>query len=136
MNKSRKLVLIVVLLKPPFGEVGQLVPRYFYFFFNFNRFFYLWSLIPVWIFMWFFFSFLQSLCNACGIKSRKKRRAILDKKSKNPKNLGNNLKQRLISLGRKVLMQKSTIANQIRKLGEEEQAALLLMALSYGSVYA
>ncbi|KAF4393658.1 hypothetical protein G4B88_007644 [Cannabis sativa] len=37
----------------------------------------------------------KSLCNACGIRSRKKRRAIL-----------------------------------------EEQAAVLLMALSYGSVYA
>ncbi|KAG8502201.1 hypothetical protein CXB51_000061 [Gossypium anomalum] len=78
----------------------------------------------------------KSLCNACGIKSRKKRRAVLDKKSKNPKNLGDNLKQRLISLGRKVLMQKSKVENQMRKLGEEEQAALLLMALSYGSVYA
>lgn len=93
---------------------------------------------------------MQSLCNACGIRSRKKRRAILglnkaeDKKSKrgnsnnvsNTKSLGDNLKQRLLSLGREVLMQRSTAEKQRRKLGEEEQAAVLLMALSYGSVYA
>ncbi|KAE8677612.1 GATA transcription factor 15 [Hibiscus syriacus] len=86
----------------------------------------------------------KSLCNACGIRSRKKRRAILglnkgeDKKSKkgNNKNLGDNLKQRLIYLGREVLMQRSKVEKQRRKLGEEEQAAVLLMALSYGSVYA
>ncbi|XVF38810.1 hypothetical protein REPUB_Repub20aG0134100 [Reevesia pubescens] len=97
----------------------------------------------------------KSLCNACGIRSRKKRRAILglnkgeDKKSKrgngnnsnnisssNTKNLGDNLKQRLLCLGREVLMQRSTVEKQRRKLGEEEQAAVLLMALSYGSVYA
>lgn len=92
----------------------------------------------------------KSLCNACGIRSRKKRRAILglnkaeDKKSKrgnsnnvsNTKSLGDNLKQRLLSLGREVLMQRSTAEKQRRKLGEEEQAAVLLMALSYGSVYA
>ncbi|XWS53555.1 hypothetical protein CRYUN_Cryun10bG0011300 [Craigia yunnanensis] len=97
----------------------------------------------------------KSLCNACGIRSRKKGRAILglnkaeDKKSKrgnsngnntssssNSKNLGDNLKQRLVSLAREVMMQRSTVEKQRRKLGEEEQAAVLLMALSYGSVYA
>ncbi|EOY06643.1 GATA transcription factor 15, putative [Theobroma cacao] len=89
----------------------------------------------------------KSLCNACGIRSRKKRRAILglnkgeDKKSKrgsnsSSKNLGDNLKQRLLSLGREVLMQRSTVEKQRKKLGEEEQAAVLLMALSCGSVYA
>ncbi|GMJ09959.1 GATA transcription factor 15 [Hibiscus trionum] len=81
----------------------------------------------------------KSLCNACGIRSRKKRRTVIglkkgeDKKSKKS---SNNLKQRLISLGREVLMQRSSFENQRRKLGEEEQAAVLLMALSYGSVYA
>ncbi|XVF62508.1 hypothetical protein PTKIN_Ptkin09bG0013600 [Pterospermum kingtungense] len=93
----------------------------------------------------------KSLCNACGIRSRKKRRAILglnkaeDKKSRrggnnsngnSTKSLGDNLKQRLLALGREVLMQRSTAEKQRRKLGEEEQAAVLLMALSYGSVYA
>ncbi|XP_028788680.1 GATA transcription factor 16 [Neltuma alba] len=87
----------------------------------------------------------KSLCNACGIKSRKKKRAILglnkgsieEKKGKrnstNNNNgsskIGDSLKQRLMALGGEVLMQR-------KKLGEEEQAAVLLMALSYGSVYA
>ena len=93
---------------------------------------------------------MQSLCNACGIRSRKKRRATLglnkeDKKTKragiNGSNNNNNkirdsLKQRLLALGREVLMQRSTVERQRKKLGEEEQAAVLLMALSYGSVYA
>ncbi|CAK9318488.1 unnamed protein product [Citrullus colocynthis] len=91
----------------------------------------------------------KSLCNACGIRSRKKRRAILglskgvveDKKSKKSSNISNSklrdsLKQRLLALGREVLMQRSTVERQRKKLGEEEQAAVLLMALSYGSVYA
>ncbi|XP_059460887.1 GATA transcription factor 16 [Corylus avellana] len=92
----------------------------------------------------------KSLCNACGIRSRKKRRATLglnkeDKKAKktsigggNNSNhkLGYNLKQRLLALGREVLMQRSSVERQRKKLGEEEQAAVLLMALSYGSVYA
>lgn len=94
---------------------------------------------------------LQSLCNACGIRSRKKRRAILgitkeEKKSKrgnsnsssnsSSNKLGDSLKQRLYALGREVLMQRSSVEKQRKTLGEEEQAAVLLMALSYGSVYA
>ncbi|KAF5465409.1 GATA transcription factor 15-like [Juglans microcarpa x Juglans regia] len=91
----------------------------------------------------------KSLCNACGIRSRKKRRATLglNKEDKRPKKtsicrsnsntkIGDNLKQRLLALGREVLMQRSTVERQRKKLGEEEQAAVLLMALSYGSVYA
>ncbi|OAY56084.1 GATA transcription factor 15 [Manihot esculenta] len=95
----------------------------------------------------------KSLCNACGIRSRKKKRdnlglnrAANEKKSKkgnnhnsssnNSSRIGDGLKQRLLALGREVLMQRSTVEKQRRKLGEEEQAAVLLMALSYGSVYA
>lgn len=89
----------------------------------------------------------KSLCNACGIRSRKRRRAMLglkpeEKKSKNNSNsstsskLGSPLHQRLIEIGREVLMQRSTVDRQRRQLGEEEQAAILLMALSCGSVYA
>lgn len=57
--------------------------------------------------------------------------------SRNPK-LGDSLKQRLMELGREVMLQRSTAENQRRKkLGEDEQAAVLLMALSYASsVYA
>lgn len=50
--------------------------------------------------------------------------------------LGDSLKQRLYALGREALMQRSSVEKQRKKLGEEEQAAVLLMALSYGSVYA
>ncbi|XP_023548663.1 GATA transcription factor 16-like [Cucurbita pepo subsp. pepo] len=91
----------------------------------------------------------KSLCNACGIRSRKKRRSLLglnrgsevERKSKGSSNRnsngggnqaklgGDNLKWRSTAFGRKDLMQR-------RQLGEEEQAAVLLMALSYGSVYA
>ena len=46
------------------------------------------------------------------------------------------MKRRLFALGREVLLQRSTVEKQRRKLGEEEQAAVLLMALSYGYVYA
>lgn len=108
---------------------------------------------------------LQSLCNACGIRSRKKRRAILglkpeEKRSRKINNgrsmtsssssssssesrfgrSGSPLHRRLIALGREVMMQRSTVDKKLqrgmKKLGEEEQAAVLLMALSYGSVYA
>ncbi|PSR85093.1 GATA transcription factor [Actinidia chinensis var. chinensis] len=93
----------------------------------------------------------KSLCNACGIRSRKKRRALLgvnkgsteeDKKLKNSiKNnhkgkLGNTLRRKLLSLGKEVVVQRSMVEKLRRKLGEEEQAAVLLMALSCGSVFA
>ncbi|KAI4344819.1 hypothetical protein L6164_012007 [Bauhinia variegata] len=93
----------------------------------------------------------KSLCNACGIRSRKKKRAILginkgsaedNKKGKRSNNgggnnkLGYSLKQRLMALGREVLMQRSSVDRPRKRLGEEEQAAVLLMCLSYGSVYA
>lgn len=94
----------------------------------------------------------KSLCNACGIRSRKKRRALLGlktehKKSKKTNNhnngsntnkLGDSLKRKLLGLGREVVVQRSSVEElrRRRKLGEEEQAAVLLMALSCGSVYA
>ncbi|XP_027165056.1 GATA transcription factor 16 [Coffea eugenioides] len=115
----------------------------------------------------------KSLCNACGIRSRKKRRALLglNKEEKKPKkstsssssnNNNNNssstsnnyssgsgdsnsssgfsLKRKLLSFGRDVVVPlqrpRSSTNGQRRKLGEVEQAAFLLMALSCGSVYA
>ncbi|WZZ29880.1 hypothetical protein YC2023_013281 [Brassica napus] len=88
----------------------------------------------------------KSLCNACGIRNKKKKSTVVrnrsDVKKKknhatNPK-LGDSLKKRLVQLGREVMMQRSTAEDkQRKKLGEEEQAAVLLMALSYASsVYA
>ncbi|KAL1372434.1 hypothetical protein HN51_002590 [Arachis hypogaea] len=96
----------------------------------------------------------KSLCNACGIRSRKKKRAILGiargttttddvkkgKRSNTVANSNNNkfgdsfsFKKRWITMAR----QRSNPAHTHRnKLGEEEQAAFLLMSLSYGSVYA
>ncbi|CAI0427999.1 unnamed protein product [Linum tenue] len=82
----------------------------------------------------------KSLCNTCGIRSRKKRRDILglnkssstEKKSTaNNKLVGNGLKARFVALGREVMMkqqQRSKVEKQRRKLGEVEQAAVLLMA--------
>ncbi|KAL3505667.1 hypothetical protein ACH5RR_031049 [Cinchona calisaya] len=112
----------------------------------------------------------KSLCNACGIRSRKKRRALLglNKEEKKPKKSTSNhsknsinynnsnsyssnhsnssggfgdfsVKRKLFSFGRDgVALQRPRSSNTIqrRKLGEEEQAAFLLMALSCGSVYA
>ncbi|KAL5700981.1 hypothetical protein ACHQM5_026368 [Ranunculus cassubicifolius] len=96
----------------------------------------------------------KSLCNACGIKYRKKRRALMamnkagsqqEKKptstnemirSKDKENSKSDvsLKLRLLALGRQVWQRKSALEKH-RQLGEEEQAAVLLMALSYGSIY-
>ncbi|CAO2821562.1 unnamed protein product [Amaranthus hypochondriacus] len=94
----------------------------------------------------------KSLCNACGIRNRKKRRAILGLKTKGKKSKKINhnsssssrrfssgclLNQRLRMLGREVMMQRSTVDKQHRwNLGEEEEAAVLLMSLSYGCFYA
>ncbi|XP_052188502.1 GATA transcription factor 16-like [Diospyros lotus] len=102
----------------------------------------------------------KSLCNACGIRSRKKRRALLglskgsstvEKKSKrtghqssssssNSRSSGGDNSSFGESVKRKLMgeeaLQRSNIEKMRRKLGEEEQAAMLLMALSCGSVYA
>ena len=56
-------------------------------------------------------------------------------------NLGEDLRVRLMALGKEVVMlqrQRSPMKRQrtSKKLGEEEQAAVLLMALSCGSVFA
>ncbi|XP_057785606.1 GATA transcription factor 15-like [Salvia miltiorrhiza] len=109
----------------------------------------------------------KSLCNACGIRSRKKRRALMgvakeEKKTKKstknivshqshssnnsctsssgdstPGKIGDSLKKKLWAFGRDVALQRPrSNTNRRRKMGEEEQAAFLLMALSCGSVYA
>ncbi|KAK4338919.1 hypothetical protein RND71_040381 [Anisodus tanguticus] len=111
----------------------------------------------------------KSLCNACGIRSRKKRRALLglnkeDKKSskKSSANKNNNQNQNQNqssnsctsssgdstsssnggTLSKKKLSplqrprSNSTHRRNNNKLGEVEQAAFLLMALSCGSVHA
>lgn len=74
--------------------------------------------------------------NRAGNEKKAKKGNNHHSSSNNSNKLGDGLKQRLLALGREVLMQRSTVEKQRRKLGEEEQAAVLLMALSYGSVYA
>ncbi|KAG4932117.1 hypothetical protein JHK87_046119 [Glycine soja] len=80
----------------------------------------------------------KSLCNACGIRSRKKKRAILGinkgstEDGRKGKRTGGGGGIGGGALGREVLLHRS----HWKKLGEEEKAAVLLMSLSYGSVYA
>ncbi|KAI7749742.1 hypothetical protein M8C21_015597 [Ambrosia artemisiifolia] len=97
----------------------------------------------------------KSLCNACGIRSRKKR--SLTKDDKKPKKTINAfgsdsqtsdlttnknstmcLKKRLLAFRSEVVLQRprSRVTKKRRMVGEEEQAAILLMALSCGSVFA
>ncbi|KAL4341399.1 hypothetical protein GQ457_08G009480 [Hibiscus cannabinus] len=119
----------------------------------------------------------KSLCNACGIRYRKRRRTMLgmnkglEKKKKersdsshgssiadtnddgdeklngNCNGLSKSVKVRLYALGSEVLLQscssslsgvvkKKQRCQRRRKLGEEEQAAISLMALSCGTVFA
>ncbi|KAI3449425.1 hypothetical protein Pfo_006090 [Paulownia fortunei] len=88
----------------------------------------------------------KSLCNACGIKYNKKRRQLLGldtgrttkKKKRSSVSRSNEvreiLKRRFMALGSDMVLQRS--GKLMSKLREEEQAAILLMALSCGSVYA
>ncbi|XP_076957858.1 GATA transcription factor 15-like [Bidens hawaiensis] len=104
----------------------------------------------------------KSLCNACGIRSRKRRGSLSNKTNadKKPKKTatfaasvsgGDSeasglitsksnsmcLKKRLMALGSEVVLQRPrSRMTKKRKVGEEEQAAMLLMALSCGSVFA
>ncbi|KAL2945290.1 GATA transcription factor 16 [Bienertia sinuspersici] len=92
----------------------------------------------------------KTLCNACGIKFHKRRRALLgiekSKVDKNKKKNSNKSSSSSSSSNGSVGMplKIKVMASGIRqtkdilkdKLGEVEQAAMLLMALSYGSVYA
>ncbi|GKU86929.1 hypothetical protein SLEP1_g1392 [Rubroshorea leprosula] len=64
----------------------------------------------------------KSLCNACGIKYRKRKKALLG--------LG---KERIEMSKRENGME---MLLRRKLLGEEEKAAMLLMALSCGSVHA
>ena len=57
-----------------------------------------------------------------------------EKVKKRRNKVGNSLKVRLRALGTEMVLKKSE--KQRNKLGEEERAAMLLMALSCGSFYA
>ncbi|KAF1002555.1 GATA transcription factor 15-like [Apium graveolens] len=84
----------------------------------------------------------KSLCNACGIKYNKKRRQLLGAErsikhgiKKKQKKSNNEVERsvkvmRLIALGKEMGLKISATT----KFGEEEEAAILLMALSCGSL--
>lgn len=76
--------------------------------------------------------FHESLYNACGVRSTKKKRAILGlnkgslkerkgKRSNKNSKIGESLKQRLMALGREVVMQRSMVESQRKKLGVERE---------------
>uniref|UniRef100_A0A1D1ZD52 GATA transcription factor 15 n=1 Tax=Anthurium amnicola TaxID=1678845 RepID=A0A1D1ZD52_9ARAE len=89
----------------------------------------------------------KSLCNACGIRYRKKRREILGlergekgnkEKSRPDKKVG---LLRLLGTGKDAFLKPHSLLQikhkcRWRRLGEEEEAAVLLMALSSGFLYA
>lgn len=107
----------------------------------------------------------KSLCNACGIRSRKKRRALLglsNKEEKKPKknnsststittsdgsssNNGEDVNNKTANSPEPLFVEtenvlqrpRSSMCKKRRKFGEEERrAAMLLMSLSCGSVFA
>ncbi|AES82392.1 putative transcription factor C2C2-GATA family [Medicago truncatula] len=87
----------------------------------------------------------KTLCNACGIRYRKRRgccskgqererkREKAEATSSDNDDLSECLKMKLVALGEEFLLQKK---QRMIKLGEEEQAAVCLMALSCGFVFA
>ncbi|XP_012569576.1 GATA transcription factor 15-like isoform X2 [Cicer arietinum] len=91
----------------------------------------------------------KTLCNACGIRYRK-RRGCCNKKGQEKERkreraengVGGNddlrvcLKMKLVALGEEVLLNSVMKKQRMIKLGEEEQAAVCLMAISCGFVFA
>lgn len=88
------------------------------------------------VFSWKFLNF-QSLCNACGIRYRKKRRDLLglnkgEAKRKKKKSIESSSSELGVSLNELGLMaiQTGITVFEESMLKEEEQAAIMLMALS------
>lgn len=74
-------------------------------------------------------------------KDDKKPKKVAANDTNTPNNddtMVDSLKRKLMALGSEVVFQRprSSISKQRRKISEEEQAAMLLMALSCGSVFA
>ncbi|WVZ87526.1 hypothetical protein U9M48_034150 [Paspalum notatum var. saurae] len=100
----------------------------------------------------------MSLCNACGIRYRKKRREALgigaskagsaepQQRKKKPTAAAKREREkeadqvtvelRAVGFGKDVVLKQRRGMRRGRRLGEEERAAILLMALSSGAVYA
>ncbi|KAG0483024.1 hypothetical protein HPP92_011108 [Vanilla planifolia] len=97
----------------------------------------------------------EVLCNACGIRYRKKRRAVMGLKDRkvaggtkerrsdsksdgSNKKTSSSLKMKMLSFGREVIWNQGSFMrnHKQKRMGEEEEAAVLLMAISSGFVYA
>ncbi|XP_062208240.1 GATA transcription factor 16-like [Phragmites australis] len=100
----------------------------------------------------------KSLCNACGIRYRKRRRQALGldanadpqeqqqhKKKANKNNSKEDKKKddeqvtvelRVVGFGKEVVLKQRRQMRRKKCLSEEERAAILLMALSSGVIYA
>ncbi|KAG8098847.1 hypothetical protein GUJ93_ZPchr0013g35880 [Zizania palustris] len=91
----------------------------------------------------------KSLCNACGIRYRKKRREALGldagegaerqekKKSKREREREEvTVELRVVGFDKDVVFKQRRRMRRRRRLSEEEKAAILLMALSSGVIYA
>ncbi|KAH7655078.1 Zinc finger NHR/GATA-type protein [Dioscorea alata] len=88
----------------------------------------------------------KSLCNACGIRYRKKRRGTMGLKDggddwkRGKSGAVSRSKEQYVKLGmlgglgRDVIFKDKSFVWKQMKLREEEQAAVLLMALSYGNL--
>ncbi|XVF22136.1 hypothetical protein REPUB_Repub12eG0147700 [Reevesia pubescens] len=80
---------------------------------------------------------LRSLCNACGIRYRKKKRAVLglnrDSRAEKSKSKTGNGKRETGNGKRETMLVEVEWKSKL-SLREEEQAAFLLMALSCGYV--
>lgn len=90
--------------------------------------------------------FSQSLCNACGIRYRKKRKSALnlgknkeELAGKENKSIRKRNENRVIEVCSSNLESFMVIDRHVlerSKLREEERAAIMLMALSCGSIFA
>ncbi|KQK12335.1 GATA transcription factor 16 [Brachypodium distachyon] len=102
----------------------------------------------------------KSLCNACGIRYRKKRREALGldgpkrretaacahtagegaeqppKKKTKREREEVTVELRMVGFGKAAVLKQRRRMRRRRRLGEEEKAAILLMALSSGVIYA
>ncbi|KAL5211014.1 hypothetical protein ABZP36_006637 [Zizania latifolia] len=89
----------------------------------------------------------KSLCNACGIRYRKKRREALgldagegaerpEKKKSKREREEVTVELRVVGFDKEVVLKQRRRMRRRRRLSEEEKAAILLMALSSGVIYA
>ncbi|XP_072968324.1 GATA transcription factor 15-like [Typha angustifolia] len=80
----------------------------------------------------------KSLCNACGIRYRKKGGEKKEKREE----MGVSFEIRMLGLGNEIVLKQRSVIHKrmrrrrMRRMGEDEKAAVLLMALSSGYLHA